>query len=139
MNHNNLDIRWKQRFANLTKAKEILNTIKGVQTNEQNPVMLAGWIHVFDLVFELSWKTLRDYMTAQGESESLGFTRDILATAVAHQLISDGGYLWLDMLADRNSSTHEYDHQDAIEVFKKIRDIYLPEINKLYAKLDELT
>lgn len=133
-----LDIRWKQRFANLTRSKNILDTIVGIDIQALDPVMIAGWIHIFDLVFELSWKTLRDYMLAQGESESLGFTREVLSVALTHGLIADGD-IWLEMLTDRNSSTHEYDEQNALEVIENIQKRYLPEIQTLYAKLSQLT
>ncbi len=43
------------------------------------------------------------------------------------------------MLADRNSSTHEYDEKNAELVVKNIQTRYLPEIQKLYVKLSELT
>jgi Nucleotidyltransferase substrate binding protein like len=78
MNTQDLDIRWKQRFANLTRAKKMLDGITNQKLEDMDYVDIAGWIHIFDLVFELSWKTLRDYMLAQGESESLNFTREVL-------------------------------------------------------------
>ncbi len=73
-----LDIRWKQRFMNLTRAKNMLDNIKKQNLQDMDYVDIAGWIHIFDLVFELSWKTLRDYMLAQGESEGMDFTREVL-------------------------------------------------------------
>ena len=45
------------------------------------PVEIAGWIHLFDLTFELAWKTLRDYMISQEESERLDFTREVLSNS----------------------------------------------------------
>ena len=138
MNITELDIRWKQRLANLTKSKKILETIVDIDIRHLDPVSIAGWIHIFYLVFGLSWKTLRDYMVAQGESESLGFTREVLSVALTHGLIADGD-IWLEMLTDRNSSTHEYDEQNALEVIENIQKKYLPEIQTLYDKLSQLT
>lgn len=65
MTPQDLDIRWKQRLENLTRAKKGLDGIVSQSVSEMSYVELAGWIHIFDLVFELSWKTLRDYMVAQ--------------------------------------------------------------------------
>jgi len=59
------DIRWKQRFENLTKAKTLLDTMKGISVETMTPVEIAGWIHIFSLVFKLSWKTLRDFMISR--------------------------------------------------------------------------
>jgi nucleotidyltransferase substrate binding protein (TIGR01987 family) len=133
-----LDIRWKQRFANLTRAKKMLDGIKNQEIRDMDYVDIAGWIHIFDLAFELSWKTLRDYMLAQGESESLNFAREVLSIGLARGFISDGG-VWIEMLADRNSSTHEYDEKNAEMVVRNIQTRYLTEIQKLYAKLSQLT
>jgi nucleotidyltransferase substrate binding protein (TIGR01987 family) len=138
MNTSDLDIRWKQRLTNLTRAKNMLDGIKDQKLEDMDYVDIAGWIHIFDLVFELSWKTLRDYMLAQWESESLNFTREVLQIAIARGFISDGD-VWIDMLADRNSSTHEYDEKNAQAVVKNIQLQYLWEIQDLYAKFIKLT
>jgi hypothetical protein len=78
-----LDVRWKQRFNNFNRSLELLSTITGVHVDSLSPVEIAGWIHIFDMTFELSWKTLRDYMIAQGESEDLDFTREVLSIGQA--------------------------------------------------------
>ena len=69
MNYTDLDIRWKQRFDNLTRAKLQLDPVVLERKEDMKQVEIAGWIHIFDLVFELSWKTLRDYVISRGESE----------------------------------------------------------------------
>lgn len=138
MNFTDLDIRWKQRLSNLTRAKKMLDGIEKQKLQDMDYVDIAGWIHIFDLVFELSWKTLRDYMLAQWESEPLNFTREVLSLWFAREFISDGS-IWIEMLADRNSSTHEYDEKNAEAVVQNIQSRYLPELQKLYAKLSTLT
>jgi nucleotidyltransferase substrate binding protein (TIGR01987 family) len=124
MNFSDLDIRWKQRLSNLTRAKKMLDGIEKQKLTDMDYVDIAGWIHIFDLTFELSWKTIRDYMLAQGESEEMNFTREVLQVAIARGFISDS-YIWIEMLADRNSSTHEYDEKNAEVVVKNIQTRYL--------------
>lgn len=101
-------------------------------------VDIAGWIHIFDLVFELSWKTLRDYMLAQGESERMDFTREVLSLGQSRGFITDGS-VWIDMLADRNASTHEYDALAAEAFIRDIQSQYIIALDALYDKLSELT
>lgn len=134
MNYTDLDIRWKQRFDNLTRTKQQLDPIAFEIPERMKHVEIAGWIHIFDLVFELSWKTLRDYMISRGESEHLDFPRDVINNGTEKGFIDDG-YLWIEMLTDRNSSTHEYDEQNALELIERIQKQYLPHITTFYEKL----
>jgi hypothetical protein len=46
------------------------------------PVEMAGWIHLFDLTFELAWKTMRYYLIAHDEHEAMYFTREVLQIAL---------------------------------------------------------
>lgn len=138
MNEEKFDIRWKQRFSNLTRAKIMLDGIRNQRLEDMDYVDIAGWIHIFDLVFDLSWKTLRDYMKAQGESENMDFTREVLSLSVAHGFIDDGS-IWIDMLADRNSSTHEYDEKSALKVVINIKNEYILALDMLYEKLAKLS
>lgn len=138
MNYNDLDIRWKQRFDNFTRAKLQLDQIVMENKNDMKQVEIAGWIHIFDLVFELSWKTLRDYMISRWESEWMNFPRDVINLGTEKCLIDDW-YIWIEMLSDRNSSTHEYNEQSAMELISRIQEKYYPQINKLYEKLNNIT
>ena len=103
---------------------------------EMDYVDIAGWIHIFDLVFELSWKSLRDYMFAQWESDSMDFTREVLQIWFARGYIENPS-IWIEMLADRNNSTHEYNEDSAIQIIQNIQGYYIPEIHKLYEKLKQ--
>lgn len=86
----------------------------------------------FDRLFELSWKTLKEYL-----QKNLGMTkarsgspRDILGLAYSQQLI-DNEKVWFAMLSDRNDDTHQYLKSQALLYKSRIEDIYLPEISKL--------
>ena len=60
--------RWKQRFQNLQKA--YLQFKEEVELNRQKSLSKLekeGIIQRFEHTFELSWKTLKDYLEAQGE------------------------------------------------------------------------
>ena len=84
------DIRWKQRFDNLQRA--------------------------YEFTFELSWKTLKDFLAYNGIDAKL--PRDVLKQAFATGLIRDG-QLWIDMLKERNLMAHTYD--DAREIVQLLQ------------------
>ena len=58
------DIRWKQRFSNLRKAYEQLTEF--MEKPELNKFEVQGLIQCFEYTFELSWKTLKDYLEFEG-------------------------------------------------------------------------
>ena len=82
----------------------------------------------FEFTFELTWKTLKDYLEAQGVT--CQFPRDVIKKAFQHEIISEGE-LWLDMLGKRNLFAHTYDENLAIEAYRLIQQDFTPQISKL--------
>jgi len=130
MNDNLKEIRWKQRFSNLEKSFLLLRQTS--QNENLNMVEKAGFIKFFEISFELSWKTLKDYLDMQGYQ--VISPRDVLKTAFEQNLISEGRE-WLEALNNRNLAAHTYDETRATEVEQLIRHNYLPLIQSLYDKL----
>lgn len=122
----NKKIRWKQRFENLSKAYAQLK--KGLKISKPSEIEQQGIVQSFEFTFELSWKTLKDYLESKGSSAS--FPRDVIKEAFQHQTITDGE-VWLDMLAKRNFLTHTYDEKKAKEAIELIRKDYEPAISSL--------
>ncbi len=137
MDQNVLDIRWKQRFQNLSRIRSQLDAISKRPVAQMSSVEIAGWIHIFSIAFELSWKTLRDYMLAQGESERMDFPRDIIRLGTDKGFITDG-YVWIEMLSDRNSLAHEYDEDIAVATVTRIQSAYAKAISDLYVQLERI-
>jgi hypothetical protein len=60
---NEKSIRFKQRLQNLNKAHKMLE--KGVQIPFPTEIERQGIIQSFEFTFELSWKTLKDFLESQ--------------------------------------------------------------------------
>ena len=119
-------IRWQQRFTNLDKAFSQLK--RGLAIEAPSDIERQGIIQSFEFTFELSWKTLKDYLEAQGLM--CQFPREVIKQAFQNQIISDGE-TWLDMLAKRNLLAHTYDENLAAEAYRLIKDQFAPQIEKL--------
>lgn len=127
------DIRWHQRFENLGKAlRRFHEALSGTAHEPNNHLYQIALIGTFQFTFELSWKTLKDYLVYNGVDVSL--PRDVIKQAFHHQLVQDG-QVWIDMLEDRNLIPHAYQEQAVLAAGKSIRERYVPAIEQTYKDL----
>ncbi len=124
------NIRWQQRFQNLERAYGQLS--RGLAITRPSDIEQQGIIQSFEFTFELSWKTLKDYLESQGVVSK--FPRDVIKQAFHYQLINDGE-IWLDMLAKRNLLAHTYDETIADQAHSLIKEHYAPQIQFLITLL----
>lgn len=82
----NKNIRWRQRFNNLENAFLFLKD--GLKKESLDPYQEAGIIQCFEFTFELSWKTLKDFLENMGTN--VAFPRDTIKEAFTSQIIKDG-------------------------------------------------
>lgn len=129
---NKKEIRWKQRFVNFEKAFLLLE--RTVKIEKLSEAERGGLIQFYEVSFELSWKTMKDYL------ESLGFStkspRETIKQAFQTGIINDG-HIWIDALDDRNLTTHIYDEEITIKISGEIIDKYYPAIKELYEFLKQ--
>jgi nucleotidyltransferase substrate binding protein (TIGR01987 family) len=129
-NNHNLDIRWKQRFQNLQSVYQLLlEAISACQQTPDNKLIQVALIKAFEMTFELSWKTLKDYLNYNGIDAK--FPRDIIKQAFANDIVVEG-QLWIDMLEDRNLMSHTYDEARAQEAIEHICQRYLAGLTQLH-------
>lgn len=127
------DIRWKQRFDNLQSAFQTLQ--QAVQANEQTPdnkLIQMALIKAFEMTFELSWKTMKDYLKYNGVDTKM--PREVIKQAFANDIITDG-QLWIDMLEDRNLMAHTYDEARALKAVNHICQRYMAGLEQLHQYL----
>ena len=118
--------RCRQRFANYEKSLGHLKTT--VEKEDLNDIEKAGLIQFFEVTFELSWKVMKDFLTAEGyEVKS---PRDSIKTAFEHGLI-ENGTLWLEALEKRNLASYTYDDKILDELEELIIHTYYPILDDL--------
>jgi len=112
------------------------DTVALSQTQELSDLEKQGAIHIFEFTHELAWNTLKDFLIARGNTEPVYGSRDATRLAFSAGLIEEGE-TWMEMLLDRNRSSHTYDPQTAERVYHAAVTRYYPEFLKLQSRLSE--
>ncbi len=114
------EIRWVQRFSNYKKAFSQLEYI--IQKPSLNEIEEQGLIKAFEYTYELGWKVLQDLLKERGYVDVNG------PIPVIQQSFQDGYVTneraWMEMLKNRNLTTHTYDELTAKDVVEEIRNTY---------------
>ena len=128
------DIRWKQRFQNYEKAYRVLCRL--VTIPDPNEGERMGLIQAFEIMFELSWKLMGDYLKQIGY-DTPG-PRPTIKQAFQINLIADG-HTWMHMLDNRNLTTHTYNETIALAMVADIKEKYQPLFKQLHARFLEIS
>jgi nucleotidyltransferase substrate binding protein (TIGR01987 family) len=99
----------------VSKLEEAINRVKDDLDRD-------GAIQRFEFTVELLWKTLKRILE-YNKLECFS-PRDCVKKAFRHGIIKDDEII-LDMLEDRNSSSHIYNEEKAKEIFERISKIYM--------------
>jgi nucleotidyltransferase substrate binding protein (TIGR01987 family) len=116
-------------YEKLKNAFDKLNEGAGIADDE---LQRDGVIKRFEFTFELLWKTLKIYLENQGII--VRSPRESFKEAFKLNLIEDEK-VFLDMLKDRNETTHIYDKETADNIFNRIKSDYIPAIENVVKQL----
>jgi nucleotidyltransferase substrate binding protein (TIGR01987 family) len=127
--------RVEYKLQNFQKAIERLReAVIVAQQFPDNRIIQDGLIQRFEFTFELAWKTSKVKLETQGLNEALS------PKAVLKELYSlkwiDDETIWLEMLKDRNMTSHVYDERVADEITDRVMNKYLRAFEELYNKLN---
>ena len=112
--------RWKYRFESFERAFRLLT--EGLEQDEPNLFERVGLIQMFEITFELAWKTLSDRLKHDGINV-VAAPRQVIRHAFRAGMIDDG-QTWINMLEDRNKMSHKYDVEDFEGAEDNIRRSY---------------
>ena len=118
-------------FKNLEKALTALEVMIK-KPKDLDRANIDASIQRFEFSIELFWKLLKKIIFSQGR-ETI-YPKDILKEAYAGHLINNED-LWIQMLNDRNRTSHTYNEKLADEIYENVRTIYYPLMKKTYDEL----
>ncbi len=122
-------IRWHERFENFQLALVNINeTYDCIQQNGLNKIYTMALIQAFEIVFELAWKTMKDYLEYEGIKTDT--PRQTIKTAFLRNLIPDG-QIWIDMMEARNKTSHTYNESFAKSLADEITNKFMPALKEL--------
>lgn len=84
-------------------------------------------VQAYEVCYELAWKVLKDYLFLNGISAQL--PKEVIKEAFSANVIKDG-QVWIDMLQDRNSTSHEYNMDKVNLIIERIATVYNNELAK---------
>ena len=109
-----------EKFSDYRRASDRLNEATKIKID--NDIVYDGVIQRFEFTFELSWKLMKMYLEYVGISE-IRSPRAIIREAYSYGLIEDGEQ-WIDMMIDRNKTSHLYDQEEAKLIYNKVKSTY---------------
>ena len=95
------------------------------QEDVTNEFIVRGIIDKFYIQFELGWKVLKELLRYEGANQAATVSpREIIKTAYAyfHFMEED---VWLEILRDRNDTTHIYNEEAAQQLVERILHQYI--------------
>ncbi|MCY6355322.1 nucleotidyltransferase substrate binding protein [Clostridium sp. ZS2-4] len=126
--------RLDERFNDFRKAFKRLKESTEIQL--ENDIIIDGVIQRFEFTFEQSWKLMKLYLEYEGIEEAKS-PRSTIKEAFKYELIEDGD-AWINMMIDRNKTSHVYDEETALQIYNSIKSNHVKLLEKLLNKMEEL-
>ncbi len=124
------------KYMNLKKAYSRLKEVSELYDGKDD-IIRDSLIQRFEFTYEITHKTLREFMKYLGVTLENSFPRTIFKKAYVNNLISDDK-VWINLLEDRNSTSHIYNENLADEVANRIVKYYVDAIGELVDNLEKL-
>ena len=129
----------KDRFVE--RQAEVANAaarLREAVAAPESSIVRDAVIQRFEFSFELVWKTLKLYLERQGHE--CGGPRPTLKKTFSEGLIltAEEADVWLQMLEDRNLTSHAYDEALAGQIYRNVVHYYSPLLSAMAAKIQTL-
>lgn len=124
-----MEKRWVQRFENYKQALANFDeTVACIKKEGLSKIYTMALIQAFEIVFELAWKTMKDYLEFSGIIANT--PRETIKEAFSANIIADG-QMWINMMEARNKTSYEYNE----EFFQQVSQDILNNYSKQFANL----
>ena len=126
----------ENKNANFSQAVKRLNEANiAYRRHADDDIYQDALIKRFEFTFELGWKSLREFLIAQGYQLEIPSPKGVFALAYREGILRDEA-LWLDMLESRSLTSHDYGRELSKEIADKISNRFckaLADLNKYIA------
>jgi len=116
-----LNEKTNQSVENLKRALSRLAEAIDTPVTYQNSLVIDGTIQRFEFCIELFWKLLRRALLESGVES--GTPREAIQKAYQAKWLNDEK-LWVQMLQDRNRTSHMYEEEVAQDIFSRVPQYY---------------
>jgi nucleotidyltransferase substrate binding protein (TIGR01987 family) len=130
----------KERFAERkAEVRDAAARLAEAVAQPETDLIRDATIQRFEFTFELVWKTLKLFLERQGYE--CGGPRPTLKKAFSEGLITtpEEADVWLQMLEDRNLTSHAYDQALAERIYRNIAGNYAPRLTALASQIQKLS
>jgi nucleotidyltransferase substrate binding protein (TIGR01987 family) len=127
--------RLSNKLHNFKNAVERLGEALVELKNSSSSVVRDGVIQRFEFTTELAWKATREYLIDQGFVE-INSPKAVMKEAFSYGLISKSE-IWVQILNDRNLTSHIYKEDISIEICNRIVAIHFEEFKALSERLNK--
>lgn len=123
------------KLNNFTAAnKRLREAVTAYKNDKSNALYRDALIQRFEFTFELAWKTTSDILRGQG------IVMDVISPKSVFKAAYGAGYIddeevWVKIIDDRNSMSHTYDEETAINIADEICNRYCKATAALLKKL----
>lgn len=126
--------RWVQRLQNFDGALVLLREGVELLEGDVHPIVREGAVKRFRYIFELAWKTLKDFLVWRKVTLLRSGPADVIRAAFAAGYIAEGA-TWMDALDARNEMSHVYKRQAFEHVIGELRVRFLQRFEDLHEML----
>ena len=129
----NNELRWKQRFQNFEKAFLLLDDVVDTDIDDFSQLEKEGLVQRFEIIIELSWKVLKDYLENEGYDDVQN-GKKVIRQAFVDGIITNAEE-WMEALEKRNLTSHTYNDAILEETVQYIQGDFYPIVRDLYNRL----
>ncbi|MCX3066770.1 nucleotidyltransferase substrate binding protein [Cetobacterium somerae] len=128
--------RWSEKIKDLENAVSRLDEAIKDSKKIELSTLKDGVIQRFEFTLELSWKILKTYLVNEG-IDCVNTPKSVVREAYKAGIIKNGE-LWIEMIDDRNLTSHIYSQSMADDIYLRITKKYFKELELLFYYLKEM-
>ncbi len=128
--------RWSEKIKDLENAVSRLDEAIKDSKKIELSTLKDGVIQRFEFTLELSWKILKTYLVNEG-IDCVNTPKSVVREAYKAGIIKSGE-IWIEMIDDRNLTSHIYSQSMADDIYLRITKKYFKELYLLFHFLKEM-